>query len=103
MQIKIDTSVPGETKWSDYAIRFLFGGMITAGAGIVVKKFGPGIGGPFLAFPAIFPASATLIEKNAREKKRQAGLNGKRRGRMEAAVMRRERQSELSVSWFLLS
>jgi hypothetical protein len=86
MQIKIDTSVLGETKWSDYALRFLFGGMITAGAGIIAKKFGPGAGGLFLAFPAIFPASATLIEKNAREKKQKAGLDGTKRGRAEAAV-----------------
>jgi hypothetical protein len=86
MQIKIDTSVLGETKWSDYAIRFLFGGLVTAAAGIIAKEFGPGLGGLFLAFPAIFPASATLIEKNAREKKRKAGFNGTRRGRMEAAV-----------------
>ena len=86
MQIKIDISVLGETKWFDYAIRFLFGGMVTAAAGIIAKKFGPGVGGLFLAFPAIFPASATLIEKNAREEKRKAGLNGTRRGRTEAAV-----------------
>lgn len=86
MQIRIDISVLGETKWSDYAIRFLFGGFVTAAAAIIAKKFGPGVGGLFLAFPAIFPASATLIEKNAREKKRKAGLNGTRRGRVEAAV-----------------
>ena len=86
MQIKIDVSVLRETKWSDYAIRFLFGGLVTAAAGLIAKKFGPGVGGLFLAFPAIFPASATLIEKNAREEKRKAGLNGTRRGRMEAAV-----------------
>jgi Protein of unknown function (DUF3147) len=86
MRIRIDTSVLGEIKWSDYAIRFLFGGLITASAGIIAKKFGAGVGGLFLAFPAIFPASATLIEKNARDEKQKAGLSGTRRGRMEAAV-----------------
>ena len=86
MQIKIDISVLRETKWSDYAIRFLFGGIVTAAAGLIAKKFGPSVGGLFLAFPAIFPASATLIEKNAKEEKRKAGLNGTRCGRMEAAV-----------------
>ena len=86
MQIKIDISILGETKWIDYAIRFLFGGLITAAAGMIAKQFGPGVGGLFLAFPAIFPASATLVEKSAREEKRKAGLNGTRRGRMEAAV-----------------
>jgi hypothetical protein len=58
MQIKVDLSVLGQTKWYEYAVRFLFGGLITAVAGIIVQKFGPGIGGIFLAFPAIFPASA---------------------------------------------
>jgi hypothetical protein len=86
MHIKIDTSVLGETKWSDYAIRFLFGGLVTVTAGVIAKKFGSGVGGLFLAFPAILPASATLIEKNAREKKQKAGSNGIRRGRMEAAA-----------------
>jgi len=62
MQIKVDPSVIGRTKWYEYAIRFLFGGLITAVAGIVAKQFGPGIGGLFLAFPAIFPASA-IAEK----------------------------------------
>lgn len=63
MQIKVDASVIGQTTWYEYAVRFLFGGFITAVAGIIAKEFGPGIGGLFLAFPAIFLASATLIEK----------------------------------------
>lgn len=86
MQVKFDTSVLAQTRWSDYAVRFLFGGIITVLAGLIAKRFGPGVGGLFLAFPAIFPASATLIEKNANDKKRKAGLNGTRRGRIEAGV-----------------
>jgi hypothetical protein len=43
------------------------------------------IGGLFLAFPAIFPASATLIEKHVRERKEKAGLPGARRGKEAAA------------------
>jgi hypothetical protein len=86
MQIKIDPSVIGQTKWYEYAIRFLFGGLITAVAGIIAKKFGPGIGGLFLAFPAIFPASATLIEKHEKQKKEEKGLQGTRRGREAASV-----------------
>jgi hypothetical protein len=60
--------------------------LITAFAGIIAKKFGPGIGGLFLAFPAIFPASATLIEKHEREKKESLGLKGAIRGRSAASV-----------------
>jgi hypothetical protein len=86
MRIQIDFSTLGQTKWLQYAIRFLFGGLITALAGIVAKKFGPGIGGLFLAFPAIFPASATLIEKHERDKKESHGLTGKKRGRSAASV-----------------
>jgi hypothetical protein len=86
MRIQVDLSTLGQTKWYQYAIRFLFGGLITAVAGIIAKKFGPGIGGLFLAFPAIFPASATLIEKHEREKKESHGLRGKKRGRSAASV-----------------
>src|SRR5260370_2163191 len=86
MQIKIDCSTLGQTKWHDYALRFLFGGLITAVAGIIAKKFGPGIGGLFLAFPAIFPASATLIEKHEKQKKEKEGLQGTQRGREAASI-----------------
>jgi hypothetical protein len=86
MQIKVDFSVIGQTRWHEYAIRFLFGGLITAVAGIIAKKFGPGIGGLFLAFPAIFPASATLIEKHEKQKKEEEGLQGTQRGREAASV-----------------
>jgi Protein of unknown function (DUF3147) len=76
MPIKVDFSTLRQTQWHDYAVRFLFGGLITAFAGIIAKKFGPGIGGLFLAFPAIFPASATLIEKHEKDKKESLGLKG---------------------------
>jgi len=70
-----------QTRWYEYLIRFLFGGLITAGAGLIAKEFGPTIGGLFLAFPAIFPASATLIESHEQEKKEKVGLHGTIRGR----------------------
>src|ERR1700730_5598698 len=40
----------------------------------------------FLAFPAIFCASATLIEKHERERKQELGLSGYRRGTDAAAL-----------------
>jgi Protein of unknown function (DUF3147) len=86
MRIKIDTSVVGQTKWQEYAIRFFFGGLVTAATGVVAKEFGPGIGGLFLAFPAIFPASATLIEKHEKQKKEQHGLHGTVRGTQAASI-----------------
>jgi hypothetical protein len=84
--IRIDMVGLRRTKWHEYAIRFLFGGMITAVAGIIAEHWGPAIGGLFLAFPAIFPASATLVEKHERQKKSRAGLNGAARGREAAAL-----------------
>jgi len=79
MKIHVELNVVQQTKWYEYALRFLFGGLITATAGIIAKKFGPEIGGLFLAFPAIFPASATLIEKHEKEKKARRQLNGTKR------------------------
>ncbi len=40
----------------------------------------------FLAMPAIFCASATLIERHETRRKREAGLRGTRRGREAAAL-----------------
>ena len=40
----------------------------------------------FLAFPAIFPASATLIEKHERQRKQKKGLHGEERGTDAAAI-----------------
>jgi hypothetical protein len=84
--IRIDLAGLRRTKWHDYAIRFLFGGLITAAAGLIAQRWGPGIGGAFLAFPAIFPASATLVEKHEKQKNR-AGLQGAVRG-CEAAALK---------------
>ena len=75
-----------QTTWQQGATRFVVGGAITALVGIIGTKFGPGIGGLFLAFPAIFPASATLIEKHELQKKRRAGMNGEKRSRQVAGV-----------------
>jgi hypothetical protein len=86
MMIRIDLAGLRKTKWHDYAARFLFGGLITAAAGLIAQRWGPGIGGLFLAFPAIFPASATLVEKHEKQKKNRAGLQGAVRGREAAAL-----------------
>jgi hypothetical protein len=41
------------------ALRQTLGGAMTVIAGLIAARSGPVIGGLFLAFPAIFPASAT--------------------------------------------
>ena len=48
---------------SKYIARFAFGAGIALAAGLIGMKFGPMIGGIFLGFPAVLPASLTLIEK----------------------------------------
>jgi hypothetical protein len=75
-----------QTKPHQYGIRFLTGGLCTVVAGLIGNHFGPAIGGLFLAFPAIFPAAATLIESHEKEKKRKIGANGARRGRLAASI-----------------
>ena len=77
MTIQMHGAALRETKWHEYALRFISGGFITAATGLIAKKFGPGIGGLFLAFPAIFPASATLLQKHEQKRKQERGLNGK--------------------------
>ena len=86
MKVKINFSVLRETTWYQYGARFLIGGAITAVAGMVAKKFGPTVGGLFLAFPAIFPASATLIEKHEKEKKEKAFVDPGFRGQTAVAL-----------------
>jgi uncharacterized protein DUF3147 len=86
MKIQVDTEGLKDTKWYEYALRFIFGGAMTVVAGLVAKEFGPTLGGLFLAFPAIFPAGATLIDKHEKEKKERAGLQPGYRGKYAVAL-----------------
>src|ERR1700727_2533033 len=86
MAIQVDPSGLKETKWNEYVLRFVAGGIVTVIAGLIARKWGPAIGGLFLAFPAIFPASATLIEKHERRRKQEKGLRGEERGTDAAAI-----------------
>jgi hypothetical protein len=81
MKIQVDTEGLKDTKWYEYALRFFFGGAMTVAAGIVAREFGPTVAGLFLAFPAIFPAGATLIDKHEKEKKVRAGFQPGSRGK----------------------
>ncbi|HEV2577529.1 MAG TPA: DUF3147 family protein [Acidobacteriaceae bacterium] len=75
-----------ETKPHEYLVRFAFGGAATVLAGLVAKHFGPGAGGLFLAFPAIFPATATLIESHEKKRMAKIGHDGSNRGRIAASI-----------------
>jgi hypothetical protein len=84
--IRFSPSSLKEGRWYEYLIRFALGGGATVFTGLVSSRYGAFIGGVFLALPAIFCASATLIEKHEIRRKREAGLAGERRGQMAAAV-----------------
>jgi hypothetical protein len=74
------------SRWRHYALRFLYGGTVTALTGLIARRYGPGVAGLFIAFPAIFPAGATLIEKHEKEKTQSAGFDGTSRGRAATSI-----------------
>jgi uncharacterized membrane protein (GlpM family) len=86
MRIEADFSSLKQTSLREHLVRFVLGGAVTVAAGLIAQRWGPVIGGLFLAFPAIFPAGATLIEKHEVKKKREIGRDGRRRGRNAAAL-----------------
>jgi hypothetical protein len=86
MIVRFNLASLRETQWYELVIRFALGGAMTVATGSIAAQFGPVVGGFFLAFPTIFPASATLIEKHSRQRKERKGLAGVRRGRDVAAL-----------------
>jgi hypothetical protein len=80
MVVRVKWSALKQSRWYEYALRFVLGGVATTLAGGIAQFFGPEAGGLFLAFPAILRASATLIEKHERERKQRFGLSGYCRG-----------------------
>jgi hypothetical protein len=69
-RVRFDRDALRSVQPRDLAVRFAFGFGVSVVAGIVTLAFGSRVGGLFLAFPAILPASLTLIEK--KEGRRQA-------------------------------
>jgi hypothetical protein len=86
MVVKFNFAALKGVKAHEYATRFALGGAVTVVTGLIAKAFGPVVGGLFLALPAIFPASATLLEKHETEKKARAGIAFTLRGRLAAAL-----------------
>jgi uncharacterized protein DUF3147 len=84
--IRISPSSLREGRWYEYVVRFVLGGAATVFAGVISSRYGAAVGGLFLALPAIFCASATLIEKHEIRRKQEAGLAGERRGQEAAAL-----------------
>jgi hypothetical protein len=86
MVVHFKWSALKESRPSEYVVRFALGGLTTLLAGVTADLAGPAAGGLMLAFPAIFCASATLIERHERERKAKKGLQGARRGKGAAAL-----------------
>ena len=75
-----------EGRWYEYLVRLALGGAATVFTGLISSRYGASVGGLFLALPAIFCASATLIEKHEIRRKQEDGLDGRRRGEEAAAL-----------------
>jgi len=86
MHISVDFAKLRMTTPADYISRFVFGGLVTVAATLIANRFGPVVGGLFLAFPGILPPGLTLTEKHVVEKKARSGGSGTRFGRAEASV-----------------
>lgn len=84
--VGLDPSKLKETRATELVIRFAFGGTITAAAGWVATEYGPSVGGLLLAFPAIFPATVTLVQKHTQENSDGDGEQKKSKGRTAAAT-----------------
>jgi hypothetical protein len=76
MIVRLQLSALRQTRWYELVLRLLFGGIATVLTGLIAKSSGPAVAGLFLAFPAIFPSTATLVEKHTKERRRKAGLDG---------------------------
>ncbi|MGA9919994.1 MAG: DUF3147 family protein [Candidatus Dormiibacterota bacterium] len=61
-RIEIDQRSLRTIKPRQYLVRFVFGFLVSAVATIITTLWGARVGGVFLAFPAILPASLTLIQ-----------------------------------------
>lgn len=67
---KVETRSLRSIRPREYIIRFVFGAAVALVAALVGPAVSPRAGGLWLAFPAILPATLTLIEK--REGRRRA-------------------------------
>lgn len=59
---RVDVRNVRDVKPRDMAVRFALGALVSVVAGIISHLAGARIGGVFLAFPAILPASLTIVQ-----------------------------------------
>jgi uncharacterized membrane protein (GlpM family) len=73
-----------KSKAHEYVVRFVFGGLVTAATGLVAHRWGPVVGGLFLAFPAIVPASLTFVKSHGG---RQSAIDDARGARLGSVAL----------------
>lgn len=78
--VELEPGAVRKTKLSEHGTRFAFGAVITVLTGLVAHRWGPWIGGLCLAFPAILPASLTLVKEHDGRKKACDDARGSRLG-----------------------
>lgn len=93
--IRLRPSEARSIGWRDLGIRFAFGFVVSVAAGLVGTIVGPSAGGMFLAFPAILPATLTLIDEKDGKRSAEADALGAVLGSAALAVFG-------IVSWLLL-
>jgi hypothetical protein len=86
VRFKLRAASLRQTTPMEYARRFVFGGLVTVIATLVADRWGPMVGGLFLAFPGIFPAGVSLVEKHKTERESEAGKMGVSNARAQASV-----------------
>jgi hypothetical protein len=69
----------------EYLVRFAFGGVITAATALIGHAWGPAVAGLFLAFPAILPASLTLVKQHDGRARAADDASGARLGAISLA------------------
>ncbi len=86
MHIRVSLSGLAESSAYELLIRFVLGGFVAALAGVITTECGPLVGGLFLAFPTVFPAAVTLVERHETRRKQLRGRKGARLGRRAAGA-----------------
>jgi hypothetical protein len=83
----------------EYALRFGFGGAITVIAALVAKQWGAAAGGLLLAFPAIMPASLTLVKQHDGRASAAADARGGRVGNLALACFAAVVAIAVAAAW----
>jgi hypothetical protein len=64
MKPQLELAALAKSRPWELLVRFAFGGLLTVLAALITDHWGPLVGGLFLAFPAILPASLTLVKQH---------------------------------------